>query len=47
MIVKIIFVYIDDDLYDEDIDNIETLKKIEENRKKRANEGVKLLNKIQ
>ena len=29
MIVKIIFVYIDDDLYDEDIDNIETLKKRE------------------
>ena len=29
MIVKIIFVYIDDDLCDEDIDNIETLKKRE------------------
>ena len=29
MIVKIIFVYINDDLYDEDIDNIETLKKRE------------------
>ena len=27
MIVKIIFVYIDDDLYDEDIDDIKTLKK--------------------
>ena len=29
MIVKIIFVYIDDDLYDEDIDDIKTLKKRE------------------
>ena len=52
---------IDDDLYDEDIDDIKTLKKrenrmlndpvfkktIEENRKKRAIEAVKLLNKIQ
>ena len=51
----------DDDLYDEDIDDIKTLKKrenrmlndpifkktIEENRKKRAIEAIKLLNKIQ
>ena len=51
----------DDDLYDEDIDDINTLKKrenrmltdpvfrknIEENRKRRALEAVKLLNKIQ